>query len=346
MGRWRAVRSVEGPLHSLVEMSEPYRPSAEHLRLFNGLAREIREHAREYLEVAGWFAREFSLKAIDARKEAARTPEDEEFLEARKREGFVPHQRRDPSGYMERLLRATEHLIEIDDSALPKRDRLEHYRRVILVGTLMTDPDLHEEVPDLASALGMDRSHWPTAKDLTIGIGGEVVLDRWWARDQVFDPAFRHYLPFQALAERALVAVQGARPPASPAAPLTPERLRPVEPPLAVIGPAPTVFDAAALNDSDQGVLLALGIAAIRTPPEGLTAGEIKSLAEKRKLPSFRDADHVRQTIKSLKRREWPIENARNGAGYRLARPLQELCPALAKLLEGTRPIDDQSSTN
>jgi hypothetical protein len=193
------------------DTSGSYRPSRDQRRLFAALAEEIRNHRVEYFDAADWFGREFSLKAIDARKEADLTPEDKRFRKARKREGFVFHRRRDPSGYMERLLRATEDLIEIDDSALPKAARLEHYRRVILVGALMTDPDIHEEAPDLAKALAMDRSHWPTAEALTIGGDREIELNRWWARDQVFDPDFRGYQPFQPLLQRALGALDRER---------------------------------------------------------------------------------------------------------------------------------------
>jgi hypothetical protein len=108
----------------------------------------------------------------------------------------------------------------------------------------------------------------------------------------------------------------------------------------------PVAFDAAALSQSDTGVLLALGLAARRTPPRGLTAGEIKKVARENRLTSFRDDDHVRRTIYSLRDRGWPIENALNGTGYRLTKLLNELCVPLAQMLGQILPIDNQSTTN
>jgi hypothetical protein len=185
-------------------LAEAYRPTPEQRRLFIALSKEIRARQGDYVNAARWFALDFSLAAIDAREEADRHPVEREFIEARKREGWDLHKHQDPSGYMKRLVRAADHLIEIDDSALPKQERQEHYRRAILVGALCTDPDLHQDVPAIAEALGMDRSHWPTAKALIVGSEGEVVLDRRWARDVIFDANFNGNRPLQPLLEHAL----------------------------------------------------------------------------------------------------------------------------------------------
>ena len=328
-------------------MTEAYRPTRDQLHLFAALAKEIRAEPNAYLTAASWFQTEFSFASIDARKEAELLPLERTLRDLEASRGWVKHERSDASGFMERLLRATEWLVEIDDSALPKADRVEHHRRVILIATLMTDPDFYEDVPVLAKALKMDRAHWPTAKALTVSAEGEVVLDRWWARDMVFDLRFSKW-PFEPLIERALESVRVAPP--APREPANPDAARSEheEPP----PPSPTppteerCFLAAELGDSDRGVLLSLELARRRTPPEALTAAEIKRLAEDRKFTSFRDADHVRRTVYSLRDRTWPIPNAMNGTGYRLGKSLNDLCPELARVLDAPASTDNQSSSN
>jgi hypothetical protein len=190
-------------------MSKPYRPTPKQRQLFERLAKEVRAHAAEYVGAVTWFATEFSIDAIDARYVAKMPAIARRVRKARLRAGWTDNTGRDSSGYMKRLLRATEWLIEIDDSALPKADRIEHYRRVILVAVLITDPDVLTEVSQIASALGVNCAHWPTTKALTVG-SEEHELNRWWAREWVFDPRERKWSGFQPLAERALAAAKRA----------------------------------------------------------------------------------------------------------------------------------------
>lgn len=295
-------------------MTKGYHPSPAELQLFASLRFEVSAHPSLFVEAASWFAREFSLAAIDARAEADLTPTERELRAQQEKAGRVFYKREDRSGYMERLLRATESLIEIDDSALAEVDRLEHYRRVVLVGALMTDPDFQTGAPLLAAAIGMDRAHWPTREAL-VEHDDDVELDRWWARDIVFDPRFQVYRPFEELVRRALATLE-ARPRSTEARP-----------------PEPAPFDAAALNDPDRAVLIALEAARREQPPRALDGGEIRAEAKKRGLYVFRDARHARQTIDSLRKRGWAIPNAGNRTGFRLPIPLAQTCPDLLKLL-------------
>jgi hypothetical protein len=104
-------------------------------------------------------------------------------------------------------------------------------------------------------------------------------------------------------------------------------------------------FSAAELVDTKQAVVLALERARRRSPPEGLTADQIRRVADKQGPATFRDADQVSRTIYALRDEGWPIPNSQ-AAGYRLGRPLAELCPALAKLLDPPSPTDNQLTTN
>jgi hypothetical protein len=281
-------------------MTDSYRPTPSQLRLFAALATEICAREPEYLSAAGWFQTEFSFGAIDARSEAGLLPLDRQTRELDESHGLVRHERRDPSGFMERLLRATEYLMDIDDSALPKPDRLEHYRRVILVGALMTDPDFHGDVPTVAAALEMDRAHWPSAKALTVSAEGEVVLDRWWARDWVFDPRYSKW-SFEPLMERALdvLSAEHARARSRDSA---------VE---AADVVAPKADPRLKLSDTQRQILDALTSAA--NEGKGMTTKQLVTLTS-------RSPDAVFRAVKKLKALGHPISNDNNGTGYILNR--------------------------
>lgn len=105
-------------------------------------------------------------------------------------------------------------------------------------------------------------------------------------------------------------------------------------------------FTAAALNGADKAVLIVLERARRETPPQARSADEIRRRAKEAGLDVFRDADHARRAVYSLRDRKWPIPNALNGTGYRLDLPLLELCPDLAGVLEAPPPTRDQSTTN
>jgi hypothetical protein len=200
-------------------MSDPYRPTPKQHRLFDALAKEIRAHAEEYLSATHWFTTEFSIGAIDARFIASLPTVGRQIRDERLRSGSTDNTGSDSSGYMKRLLRATDWLIKIDDSALPRAVRMEHYHRAVLVAVLITDPDVLTEVTQIASALAVNRAHWPTVEALTIG-SDEHEADRFWAREFVFDPRVPKWQAFEPLAKRALKALKRMRPdPATTAAP-------------------------------------------------------------------------------------------------------------------------------
>jgi hypothetical protein len=259
---------------------------------------------------ATWFATDFSLAAIDARREAGMLPLERQIRDERLSEGWVEHKRSDPSGFMERLLRATEYLIDIDDSALPKADRIEHYHRVILVAVLITDPDVFDDVPQISSALGVDRAHWPTAKALTVG-SDEHELDRFWAREWVFDPSVPKWAPFQPLAERALEVIAASSAATAAAVGQTPAGTHPdarptTTPPSNPPEVPPSVW--AVLDETERAVIRSL-IAATK-------AGRGRTLAQLVQDTGVAEEATISKAIRRMLDQGFELPNRHNSSGY------------------------------
>jgi len=105
------------------------------------------------------------------------------------------------------------------------------------------------------------------------------------------------------------------------------------------------MLKAATLNEPDRAVLLVLEIVRREQPPRALSGGEIRQMSTDSHLYEFRDADHARRTIYSLRNRGVPIPNTQNGTGYSLGRPLSALCPELEASVVALRESPIQPNT-